>query len=223
MKPNHQKHKTNHANKTHTSNRTLSVEEIDRVVAAFDAATRSRLPDGVMGGVLRNHEAEIRQEAILIQLKWFLDYHQGIDAGGARKQRNRHHCWNFPKAAAHALKYAKLRHIDRLEAECGNQEPLTEANGGVCGHDSDCPLWRLPKAVRRAMALCGIRHAEHRGLISTDNADVASLILEAGMSVGGIAAQRGVTRGAIYQQLSRLRVVMPAVMAEIEVPTFGLG
>ena len=193
------------------------------MATAIDEATRCRLPDGVMGGVLRNHEAEIRQEAILIQLKWFLEYHQGIDAGVARKQRNRRHCWNFPKAAAHALKYAKLRHIDRLEAECGNQEPLTESNGGVCVHDTDCPMWRLPKAVRRAMALCGIRRAEHRGLISTDNADVASLILEAGMSVGGIAAHRGVTRGAIYQQLSRLRAVMPTIMAEIEVPTFDLG
>lgn len=140
-----------------------------------------------------------------------------------RKQRNRRHCWNFPKAAAHALKYAKLRHIDRLEAECGNQEPLNESNGGACGHDSDCPLWRLPKAVRRAMALCGIRRAEHRGLISTDNADVARLVLEAGISIKRVAAQRGVTRSAIYQQLSRIGSVLPQIMEEIEVPTTNIG
>jgi hypothetical protein len=152
-----------------------------------------------------------------------LKYHQGIDAGGARKQRNRHHCWNFPKAAAHALKFAKLRHLDRLEVECGHQEALTEANGGVCVHNSDCPLWKLPKAVRRAMALCGIRRAEHRGLISTDNADVARLVIEDGMSIARVAARHGVTRGAVYQQLRRVGAVVSAIIAEIEVPTFDIG
>lgn len=191
------------------------------MVADFDEATRSRLPDGVMGGVLRNHEAEIRQEAILIQLKWFLKNHGGF--GGVQNQRNPHFDWNFPKAAAYALRYAKLRHIARLDAECGKQEPLTEANGGAYQHGVDMPLWKLPKAIRCAMALRGIRHAADRSLISAGNAEVARLVLEEGMSVARVAARRGVTRGAIYQQLSRLRVVMPAIMAEIEVTTFGHG
>ena len=73
------------------------------------------------------------------------------------------------------------------------------------------------------MALCGIRRAADRNLISASNADVARLVLEEGMSVERVAAQRGVTQGAIYQQLSGLRAVMPAVMAEIEVPTFDIG
>ena len=192
------------------------------MAAAIDVATRSRLPDGVMGGVLRNHEAEIRQEAILIQLKWLFEQHQGIDAGGAWKQRDRYYCWNYPKAAAYALKYAKLRHIDRLASESGNHEPLTEGNGGVCRHASDRQMWKLPKPVRHAMALCGIRDAENRGQISARNAEVARLILD-GMSVVQVARQCGVTRGAIYEQLRRVGSILPKIMEEIEVPTFGLG
>jgi hypothetical protein len=223
MKSNHQKHITNHANKTHTSKRSLSAEEIDRLVAAFDEATRSRLPDGVLGGVLRHHEAEIRQDAVLIQLRWYLEYHRGLAASGVQKRRNRHCPWNFPKAAAYALKYAKLRHIDRLATDSGNNEPLTEANGGACQHAVDLPLWRLPKAVRQVMAICGIRLAADRCLISTGNAEVARLVLEEGMSVGRVAARHGVTRGAIYQQLWRVGAVVSAVIAEIEVPTFDIG
>jgi len=223
MKSNHQKHKTNHANKTHTSKRSLSVEEIDRVVAAFDEATRSRLPDGVLGGVLRHHEAEIRQDAVLIQLRWYLEYHRGLAAGGVRQRRNRRCPWNFPKSAAYALKYAKLRHIDRLATESGNNEPLTEANGGVCQHAVDLPLWRLPKAVRQVMAICGIRLAADRRLISAGNADVARLVLEEGMPIARVAARHGVTRGAIYQQLRRVGAVVSAVIAEIEVPTYDIG
>ena len=193
------------------------------MAAAFDEATRSRLPDGVLGGVLRNHEAEIRQDAVLIQLKWYLKHHRGLAAGGARKRQNRHCCWNFPKAAAYALKYAKLRYIARLAIKSGNNEPLSEANGGVCQHAVDLPLWRLPKAVRQAMALCGIRLAADRRLISAGNADVARLVIEEGMPVAGVAARHGVTRGAIYQQLRRVGAVVAAVMDDIEVPTFDIG
>ena len=193
------------------------------MVAAIGEATRIRLPDGVLGGALRNHEAEIRQDAVLIQLKWYLKQRRFLAAGGARKRRNRNCCWNFPKAAAYALKYAKLRYIDRLATESGNNEPLTEANGGVCQHAVDLPLWRLPKAVRQAMALCGIRLAADRCLISPGNADVARLVLEEGMPVARVAARHGVTRGAIYQQLLRVGAVVSSVMDEIEVPTFEIG
>ena len=192
------------------------------MVAAIGDATRSRLPDGVLGGALRNHEAEIRQDAVLIQLKWYLKQHRVLAAGGARKRRNRHCCWNFPKAGAYALKYAKLRYIARLSTESGNHEALTEANGGVCQLAVDLPLWRLPKAVRQAMALCGIRLAADRCLISPGNANVARLVLDEGMSVARIAARHGVTRGAIYQQLRRVGAVVPAVMDEIEVPNFDI-
>jgi hypothetical protein len=223
MKSKHPKNNKKQATKTHTSNRSLSVGKIDRVAVAIDEATRNRLPDGVMGGALRNHEEEIRQEAVLIQLRWYLKQHQGPAAGGARKRRNRHRTWNYSKAAAYALRYAKLRFIDRLVSESGNNEPLTEANGGVCRHDADLPLWKLPKAIRHAMALCGVRHAAERGLISAGNAEVAGLVLEEGMSVARVAARRGVTRGAIYQQLRRVVEVLPTVMEEIEVPHFEIG
>ena len=223
MKPKHPKNKKNQATNTPASNRSSCLAELDEMSAAFDRETRSRLPDGVLGGVLRNHEVEIRQDAVLILLKWYLEQHQGHTAGGARKRRKHHCCWNLRKAAAYALKYAKLRHIDRLATETGSHESLTEANGGVSQHAVDQPLWRLPRAVRQSMALCGIRRAADRCLISAGNADVARLVLEEGMSIKRVAAQHGVTRGAIYQQLRRVGAVVSAIMAEIEVPNFGLG
>ena len=184
------------------------------MAVAIYEATRTRLPDEI---------SEIRQEAVLIQLKWYLKQHGGSVAGGARKRQKRHRCWNFSSAAAHALKYAKLRYITRLATESRNHEPLTNANGGVCLHAVDQSLWSLPKAVRRAMALCGIRRAADRGLISVGNANVAKLVLEDQMSIKQVADQLGVTPGAIYQQLLRVGEVLPAVMEEIEVPTFGNG
>jgi AcrR family transcriptional regulator len=48
-------------------------------------------------------------------------------------------------------------------------------------------------------------------------------VLEEGMSVARVAARRGVTRGAIYQQLRRVVEVLPTVMEEIEVPHFEIG
>lgn len=214
MKSKYPKNKTIHDTQTLAYSRSPCLDEIERMAVAIDEATRTRQPD---------ENSEIRQDAVLIQLNWYLKQHCGSVAGGARKRQKRHRCWNFPSAAARALKYAKLRYFRRLAAESRIHEPLTDANGGVCRHAADQPLWSLPKAVRRVMALCCIRRAANRGLISAGNAKVAKLVLEDQMSIKRVADQLGVTPGAIYQQLTRVGEVLPAVMEEIEVPTFGIG
>jgi len=196
--------------------------EIDRLALEFDALTRKRLRDGVLVGILHGREAEIRQEAIMILLRWYFQQSRKSEANTATGHHMINGSWNIPQSVANALGIAKKRLISELTKENKGRELINETNGGICQHEMNLPSWAWPEPVRRAMALCGIRRATDCGLISVRNATVARLVLEDGLPVEQVAARFGVTWGAIYQQLRRVGAVVPTVMDEIEVPNFDI-
>ncbi|MEI6606710.1 MAG: hypothetical protein WCP35_15485 [Verrucomicrobiota bacterium] len=222
MKANYTKNTNHNANFSKDITRRSRLGEIDRLALEFDALTRKRLRDGVLVGILHGREAEIRQEAIMILLRWHFQQSRKSESNTAKGPHMINGSSNILQSVARALGIAKKRLIFELSKENKGRELINETNGGICQHEMNLPSWSWPEPVRRAMALCGIRRATDCGLISVRNATVARLVLEDGLPVEQVAAQFGVTWGAIYQQLRRVGAFVPAVMDEIEVPNFDI-
>ena len=199
----------------HNSRKQHHTGNLDRLAHDIDALSRSFLRDGVLGGVLAGNEAEIRQDAIQLALQWTL---RGSSETGAAKEQPVNNPDNLPRTVAQALRITKMRLARHLTKEGKARLGFMDANGGVALHQSDVPPWDWPYTIRLSMALRGLQLAARTGQISQANVCVARLILEGRMTAPQVAKRLNVTRGAINQQLWRVRKALPAVIATMEFP-----
>lgn len=192
--------------------------DLDRLAREIGAIARGCLRDGVLGGILRGYEDDIRQDAILLVLTWVLRGERENHGSPARESGKAHGSWNLPHAVAKALRICKMRTARGLAKHARGQETLTEINGGVCKHHSDLSSWDWPNPVKSQMALRSLRVAVKSGQLSHANACVAVLILEGCMSVDQVAKNLKVSTGAIYQQLRRIKRILPSMIEGMEPP-----
>jgi DNA-binding CsgD family transcriptional regulator len=196
----------------------IRLGDLDRLAREIDAIARGSLRDGVLGGILKGHEGDIRQDAILLILRWVLRGEQEGNDNGLTKSEKAERPWNLSHAVAKALRICKMRTARALAKLAKGQETLTEINGGVCSHHSDLSPWDWPNPVKGEMALRGLRVAVKSGQLSHANACVAVLILEGCMSVDQVAKNLKVSSGAIYQQLQRIKRILPSMIDRMEPP-----
>lgn len=170
--------------------------------------SRVKLPDGRLDAPLKGAEDDIRQEGVIIALDWLAKH---LGAGEPVTT------WDYRHSLAISLRFARRRHLSRLERSAKTVS-IDDTTGGSCDHPSQQDLINWPAERMRKMAACAISAARRDGSISVTNAQVASLIYVHGLTAEEAAIRRGVTRGAIYQQLGRVQRVIKPVIDRIEAP-----
>lgn len=205
MKPKYKTRTSRHSNPVSS----VKAKEVDfeSLASQLDLLAKGKLPDGCLDGVLRTQEPEIRQDAILLALRWFA------------KCTNKDE-WVPAASIAHALRFVKLRYARRLSKRPEHvqmDEELTPVSLTLANPDTH-PLSGRPHAAH--MAIQAIHQATQGGRISTSNAAIVLMVLQDGQPVSSIAKKLKLTSGAIHYHLNQVRAALPAIVANIEEPSF---
>lgn len=206
--------KTNQKNNNRTNPSTLNDSDLEMIANDLTALASRHLPDNVLGGVLRGLEPDIRQDAVLLAMRWHAARREKAAAGRPPAEP-----WVPARAVCAALRYTKLRHAREQQAELRARQSLAvaekagQASRPVPGYDEPRPIGVLADLLRRA-----IRAALETGQLSTANASVAWRVFVDRIPARELAEQLGVHRSAIYQHLSRVRRVVPGILRQFDYP-----
>lgn len=196
MKATQSKHTKTHPQKPNKRNdRKTSDESLEQIAEELTDLAQRRLPDGVLQGMLRGHEGDIRQKAILLALKWHLN-------GGSGDPEDPADDWHAPRAIAGALQIIKRDTIKELLDEADDRQRLPPCRSVTC-HPVMVRTCDWPTSVMRDLCRRAIRVALSDGRISPLNAAVAESVYVDGIHASVLARRRGVHRSSIYQHLSR--------------------
>lgn len=210
--------KTKHTkrSKTNTSTKPASAhpnhESRDLLNEAAEELFRlahERLPDHVLQGALTGHEEDIRQDAILMALRWFLRA-EG-DSDHSRKP------WCSPRAIAAALRFVKLDYVSALKRQAMTLQSMP-TNPPITLHPVRLAPCDWPTPALQTMIQEAIKIALKDGRISHVNAGIALRVFVDLIPVRELAEQLKVHRSNIYQHLSRVRREIPDILSGIEVP-----
>ena len=193
---------------------------LDHRAEEIDAICRRKLPDDVIRcGVLAGRELEIRQDALIMALEGFVEgnprYARAVASSNAIAASV-----EVEKSTAIALRTCKLRLASKLTAQTAGHVSITEHNGGCCQHPACQATSDWPLAVKIDIVMRGMDKAVSTGKLSSANVGVVAIIATGGKSVEEAAETLGVSRSAVYQQLNRVRRVLPGVIALMEPPSF---
>lgn len=219
MKKKYTENKTRKSNDTNAldSNNPWGDGNLDDLANQIDGIVRRKLPNGVMGGILSGKEPEIRQDTTIRLLKGFLFKNVGYAEAAERKDQDAA-TYYLERAVSIVLRHQKARLKRKLAKEQNRQVEITERNAGSCLHPVELDYWELPLAIRIEMNRASLRLGVGTGLITLVNAGIMSKIIDSETSVENIAKSLGVTRGAIYQRVNRVRRVTAGLLAHIDVP-----
>ena len=176
--------------------------DLERVAKNLVDLSRTELPDRVLKGVLRGCEDDIRQEAILLALRWY--FRQRADNPTHVKC-----CYNAVKEIRGALRFCKLHAIKRQTKE----QTARRAHASQSRHNNPESIheqWS-PAEIREALAL-SIQQALKFGVISHANASVAIQVYLDGVTVQELANQLGRSKSSIHQHLTRVRKAIPEII-----------
>jgi hypothetical protein len=194
------------------------VDELEVIAKRMDEISRRRLPDGVIRcGVLKGMEPEVRQEALIISVGGYLQ--KNTDYIDARQKNDDAAIQSsMEKCMAITLCNVKKRIASQLTHERARTKELTEENGGTGQHPSQTkPCDWLPD-VKTVMIMRSVAKAVNQGKLSVPNALIMHMICERGMGVHDVAIVAGITKSAVYQQVWRIKRVLPEVMEQVEIP-----
>lgn len=160
-------------------------------------------------------EPEIRQEALIMSVGGFLqrnadyvDARQKHDDAATRS--------SMEKCMAISLSIVKTRIASRLTHEQERTKQLNDANGGTCDHPTNRHPCEWPVDVKADVIARSVATAVSQGKLSVANASIVSMVCEGGMSVEEVAEATHITRSAVYQQISRVRRVIPEIINHTE-------
>lgn len=191
-------------------------QNLDDLADELDALARKSLRDGVLKGPLSGQESEIRNEAVILALQWFV---RNTDPAMPTNIEKLVPIWYAPRALAHALKIVKMRLARSLTKGTLETVLINETNGGSTPHPSDLTPKEWPAAIAQEVLCRGINLAAKCGRISHANACVARLVFLDDMPISQVAIRRGVHRSAVSQQIWKVKRVLPEILETIEVPS----
>jgi DNA-directed RNA polymerase specialized sigma24 family protein len=177
--------------------------DLEAVAEELVELARERLPNHVMKGSLIGCEDDIRQEAILLALKWYIRK-QAVEPVHERA------CWNAAKAICAALRYCKLNAIKRHEKE----QQARRLFGAIQSQSMDqgYASGEWSPAEIRELVEQSIQQALKDGLITHLSASIAIQIYVDGVTVKELADSLSRTTGAIHQHLTRVRQAIPEII-----------
>lgn len=202
--------KTNPQNLNKRNDREASDDTLEQIAEELTDRAQQRLPDGVLQGILRGCEEDIRQEAILLALTWYL-------RGASDNCDESTEAWHAPRAIAGALRIIKRDAIKDLLYEADKRHRIDPMPTTTC-HPVMVRACDWPTPVMRDLCRRAIRIALRDRRISPLNAAVAEAVYVDGIQVLDLAARRKVHRSSIYQHLSRAQRHLRDVIESMEVP-----
>ena len=183
-------------------------KSLPEVASELDHLARKFLPDRVLQCDYSGYEADMRQEAILLALSWYLRHKMDPDSSPP---------WHAPKAIAAALQVQRRDRAKAIKRESAALQSLSRDIPRPQLHPSLIHTCDWPVETKQKMLRDAIKQAIKRNRISPANAAIASGIIFDGISVKDMALRLGVHRSAIYQQLDRVRREIPDILESIEV------
>ncbi|MFN4874182.1 MAG: hypothetical protein ACK40T_09165 [Akkermansiaceae bacterium] len=204
MKNKHQKN-TDHYSNLITPRKSTQLQ-FEAMATELDQIAKNKLPDGCLNGLLKGKEADIRQDALILALRWF-----GRDPSDKS--------WIPSRSMAYALRYIKMRYARDLAKQQTVSIEYPELLDVIASEAKSEGLVSQSSHAH-AMVLSAIKQAIRSGRISSTNATIVLMILNDGQSTSEIAKNLKVTRGAVYQQIKRVRDELPAILDHIEEPNY---
>ena len=209
-------HRSTHTQSTRNQSRKSQAlpDELNRTAEELNQLARTFLPDDVLGGLLRDREQEIRQDAILLALGWRFRDPEKTETSNCQP-------WFAPRALAAALKFTKRRYITTLSAEDERNTTFDEKHLGATLHhfSLECHEWpegEVVEIIREAIATI-----VRAGKLNPANGMIATRIFVDHESVKEVAASHRVNRSAIYQRLVRIKAELSSIVDTIELPYCG--
>lgn len=83
----------------------ITEQNLELVAADLDHHAKSKIPEGCLNGILTGYEPDIRQQAVLMALRWWIDHHTSDFP----------HDWNPRRSVSHALHFTKLQYLEEIE------------------------------------------------------------------------------------------------------------
>lgn len=195
-----------------TANRhTECPDHLDRVAEELVQLANIRLPDNVLRGVLTSMEDDIRQDAVLLSLSWYLRQ-------DGESPNDSTYPWHAPRAIAAALRIVKRDCLKSIKRNLATLQKVSDVQDTVQNHPTRLHPSNWSSSMMQIVLRKAILIALQNGRISLANAAVGLGLLINGITANEMAKRRHVSRSAIYQHLSRVRREVPDIIAGIEVP-----
>jgi AcrR family transcriptional regulator len=190
-------------------------DHLDRVAEELIQLAEKRLPNNVLQGDLTGLEEDIRHDAILLCLSWYL-----------RQDREfpqvPNYLWLAPRAIAAALKIQKRDYLKSIRRRLETLQQMSDKSDVIVDHPTRLSTCDWSYSTMQTVLREAIRIALNNGRISLANAAVGLELLVNGVTAKELAKRRHVTPSAIYQHLSRVRREVPDIINGIEVPLHEL-
>lgn len=174
----------------------ITQQNIDAAASELNAISNKKLKNGCLSGKLSGYEPDIRQTAILMAMRWWLD-HQNRDSDG----------WNPKRSMSYALNYAKLQLIEKIERRSestyNDDWDVRKTEHPYRLHAHDYPEKSLLLMFETILNKC-----LGSGTISNSNALIARMSYCEGKTLEEIASTLGIHRSAVNQQLRRVRLAV---------------
>ena len=202
-----------HRNNTQTANKNRSDQELERVAEELECLAKKILPDHAMQDRYHGMEPDMRQDAILLALQWYLREQT------QNRSVNKQTTWNAAKSIGAALQimrrdYAKAQIRDsKIQQELPAEYAHRTSHHPSMDKSSDWTSVQREQMLRQA-----IRKLLEAGQITQANAAVALGLLVDGLRATDMAKRLGVHRSAICHHFFRVRRLLPDVLEGIEVP-----
>lgn len=186
----------------------ITEQNLELVAADLDHHAKSKLPDGCLNGILTGYEPDIRQQAVLMALRWWIDH----QSGGSPDD------WNSRRSVSHALHFTKLQYVEKIE---GRREftYLDEWDVRMTVHPYRLHEHEYPEQSLLRMFETILNKCASNGTISTSNALVARMVYIESRTLVEVAKVLGVHRSAVSQQLRRVRIAVRDAATTTD-PTF---
>lgn len=186
-------------------------DHLDQVAEELVRLAEIRLPNNVLRGDLTGLEQDIRQDAVLLSLSRYLK--QNTEIPDIPK-----YPWHAPREIAAALKIQKRDYLKLIKRKLEALQRVSEQQAAIVDHPTRLRACDWSSFTMRMVLRKAILTALKNGRISLANAAVGLGLFIDGITVKEMAKRRGVSRGAIYQHLGRVRREVPDIIDGIEVP-----
>lgn len=184
-------------------------DNLDRMAEELVSYADNKLRPGGLPPQLYGAEDDIKQEAVLLALRWYVKHQRNPDKESEP--------WNAPRSLAIALRFIKRRALKKIK-KSPKTVHIQNALDVTLDHPINLHIYQYPVDLMRATVAKALSITLKSGAISHTNHVVARLVLIQNLSVSAAGLQLGLTRSAIYQHLKRVRQSIRPLIDEIEVP-----
>jgi hypothetical protein len=196
--------------KHHDSNHLIDPCELEKVATEINTIANKKFADGSLGRVLRGYESEIRQEAVIKVLRWYLKHHSEENDSDQSE-------WSPESSLNYAIKWSCLDYIRKSKKKLMKTNELDNTMVVSVQHPRCVPECEWTGDQVQTVVREAISRALESGKISRSNARIANMIVNDGDTVVSISKRLGILPGAVYQQINRVKKAVFPILDDIDI------